>query len=496
MTHTIRVFLCTTLLISGLTILSATQAAPAAAQVCAGCHGPQGQGAGVFPRIAGQPIVYLEKELQFYRSGARPNPMMQAVAAKLSDEEIGALAEYFSKLHPPYVPSAGTLSAPQTARARQLVTAGDWRHGVPACVRCHGPDLAGVAPQIPALAGQPSQYLLATLQLIHDMRAPHYFPLRIMSRVSKGLSETDINAVSGYIAQLKPGEKPQAGRPLHDAAYKFTAQSTENFTPPPETAIPTGPDGDMIWRGRLIFENTRQYAHAYVGNALNCANCHLDRGRLADSAPMWAAYVVYPKYRSKNHKVNTLEERIQDCFRFSMNGRPPPADSPEMVALVDYFHWLATGLPVGITSKGAGYPKLPAPPAPPSIERGAAAYAANCAMCHGDLGEGREARGVRVFPPLWGARSFNWGAGMQGISTAAEFIKANMPYGAGGTLSDQQAWDVAAFVVSHPRPQDPRFTGSVRETRAKYHRKNSYYGRVVNGKLLGAPENSAHPHNR
>ena len=76
---------------------------------------------------------------------------------------------------------------------------------------------------------------------------------------------------------------------------------------------------------------------------------------------------------------------------------------------------------------------------------------------------------------------------MQGISTAAEFIKANMPFGAGETLTNQQAWDVAAFVVSHERPQDPRFTGSVQEIREKYHAKNSYYGRVVNGKLLGAP---------
>ncbi|MDE2461406.1 MAG: c-type cytochrome, partial [Gammaproteobacteria bacterium] len=192
---------------------------------------------------------------------------------------------------------------------------------------------------------------------------------------------------------------------------------------------------------------------------LNCSSCHLDSGRRADSAPMWAAYVAYPKYRSKNHRVNTLEERIQDCFRFSMNGKPPSADSPVMVALVEYFRWLATGLPVGITPKGAGYPPLPAPPQPPDLQRGSAIYAANCAMCHGSNGEGRGARGTQVFPPLWGPESFNRGAGMQRLSTAAAFIKANMPYGAAGLLSDQQVWDVAAFVVSHPRPPDPRLHG-------------------------------------
>lgn len=417
--------------------------------------------------------------------------MMQAVTKNLSDAEIKALADYFSTLHPPFTQSTVALSAVQRARGQQLVTVGDWRHGVPACSRCHGPDLGGVAPVIPALAGQSHQYMTATLQHFQRLNGrPGYFPRVLMSHVSTGLSDADIEAVTGYIAALKQNEKPPLIRPPHDAAYKFTAQSPDNFTPPPESAIPTGPDGDMIWRGRLIFENTRQYAHPYVGNTLNCSSCHLDRGRRADSAPMWAAYVAYPKYRSKNHRVNTLEERIQDCFRFSMNGKPPPNDSPAMVALVEYFRWLATGLPVGITPKGAGYPELSAPSKPPNFERGAAVYAANCSMCHGDDGEGRAARGAQVFPPLWGSRSFNWGAGMERISTAAAFIKANMPYGAGEALTAQQAWDVAAFVVSHPRPQDPRYTGSVETTRKLYHRRDSYYGRVVNGKLLGAPANT------
>ncbi|MBU6421282.1 MAG: c-type cytochrome [Gammaproteobacteria bacterium] len=434
--------------------------APASAQACAACHGAQGQGGGIFPRIAGQPVEFLQNELRFFRSGARPNPMMQPVTKNLSDADIAALAGYFSTLHPPFTPAHVDLSAVERERGQELVTAGDWQHQVPACTSCHGPDLGGTAPLIPALAGQSRQYMsigLRNMQSLHGQA--RYFPLQIMSHVVAGLSDTDITAVTGYIASLQKNEKPTVMRPAHDGAYKFTAQSPNNFTPPPESAIPTGPDGDEIWRGRMIFENTRQYAAQYVGDKLNCSSCHLDNGRRADSAPMWAAYVAYPKYRSKNHRVNTLEERIQDCFRFSMNGKPPSADSPVMVALVEYFRWLATGLPVGITPKGAGYPPLPAPPQPPDLQRGSAIYAANCAMCHGSNGEGRGARGTQVFPPLWGPESFNRGAGMQRLSTAAAFIKANMPYGAAGLLSDQQVWDVAAFVVSHPRPPDPRLHG-------------------------------------
>lgn len=86
---------------------------------------------------------------------------------------------------------------------------------------------------------------------------------------------------------------------------------------------------------------------------------------------MGAAYVAYPEYRGKNRHMNTLEERIQDCFRYSMNGRPPADDSPAMAALLDYFHGLVTGLPVGITPKGAGYPELPTPHESPYILRAA-----------------------------------------------------------------------------------------------------------------------------
>ena len=457
------------------------------APACTGCHGPQGRGGGLFPRIAGQPAGYLQRQLRDFRAGRRDNPMMQPVAARLSDADIAALADYFSSLHPPFTAQTAALPEAAALRGRQLVTAGDWRHGVPACARCHGPDLAGVSPEIPALAGQSPQYMRKALRDFQEKNR-HAPPAMIMSHVSRGLSAADAQAVTAYIAQLKADEHPVAVRPAADADYKFIAQSPQAFTPPPETAIPAGADGSMIWRGLQIFRDTRQYAKAYVGNALNCSSCHLDHGRLAGSAPMWAAFVAYPKYRSKNHQVNTLEARIQGCFRYSMNGTPPPPDSPEMVALTTYFHWLATGLPVGITPRGAGYPRLPAPPLPAGIPRGAVVYAANCAMCHGDDGQGRAARAAQVFPPLWGPESFNWGAGMGGISTAAAFIKANMPYGAGGTLSLQQAWDVAAFVVSRPRPQDPRFTGSVEQTRKQFHPKNSYYGRVVDGRLLGAPD--------
>lgn len=224
------------------------------------------------------------------------------------------------------------------------------------------------------------------------------------------------------------------------------------FTPPDESTIPNSPLGDMIRFGRDVFVDTQRYAKKYVGNGLNCQNCHLDAGRLANSAPLWAAYVAYPAFMAKNRRVDTFAQRLELCFRYSMNGRMPPADDAIVVGLVSYAFWLATGAPVGAHLAGRGFPEVPAPALPPDVKRGADVYRVHCAACHGANGGGLKSGPTYTFPPLWGRDSYNAGAGMHRVPTAAAFIKANMPLGQGGTLTDQQAWDVAAFMNSHPRP--------------------------------------------
>ena len=259
------------------------------------------------------------------------------------------------------------------------------------------------------------------------------------------------------------------------------------FKPPPESSLPEGEYGKVIRLGEQIFTNTGQFAARYVGNDLSCANCHLDAGRKPDSAPLWASFIHYPAYRSKTGQVDTLASRIQGCFQYSMNGKAPPQDDEIMTALQTYAFWLAKGAPVGTPVAGSGYPKLKKPAEAPDYARGETVYAQNCALCHGPDGQGQRSGDQQVFPPLWGARSFNWGAGMHQLGNAAGFIQANMPLGKGGTLTEQQAWDVAMFMNSHERPQDPRFSGSVAETRKKFHDSDdSMYGRTVNGHVLGS----------
>ncbi len=267
------------------------------------------------------------------------------------------------------------------------------------------------------------------------------------------------------------------------------------FLPPARDQLPKKEKmRAMVELGRQIFTDTPTHAPDYVGNSMRCVNCHLDEGRLADSAPMWAAWGRYPRYRGKNDAVNSADMRYAGCFRYSMNGKAPEPGSKVLMALEAYSAWLATGVPHGVDVKGVGYPKVKKPSRGYDRTRGKAVYEKKCALCHGDDGQGQKAAGTHVFPPLWGAESYNWGAGMHRINTAAAFIKANMPYGLPDSLSDQEAWDVAAWINSQPRPQDPRFTGDVAETREKFHSKHpGYYGQEVDGRLLGSPDSVAAP---
>jgi thiosulfate dehydrogenase len=279
------------------------------------------------------------------------------------------------------------------------------------------------------------------------------------------------------------------------AAADGEGEKAKLFTPPDESAIPDDEFGQSVRRGMAIFLDTGTNAHDFVGNDLSCSNCHLDAGRQAYSAPMWAAYPVYPKYRSKNKMVNTMEDRIKGCFTYSMNaqaspsGGPPPYGSDVYRDLQAYFFWMSKGLPTGEKPEGAGFGKIDKPEKEPSRERGEAVFAANCAVCHGADGQGqKDINGKVAFPPLWGPRSYNWGAGMHKVDAAAAFIKHNMPLSQPGKLSTQEAWDVAAFVDSHPRPKDPRQVGdiTVEDGLKKWHHSHDgFYGQTIDGVLLG-----------
>lgn len=216
---------------------------------------------------------------------------------------------------------------------------------------------------------------------------------------------------------------------------------------PADSLIPTGPLGASIRRGRALLTATRESLPAHVGNKLRCVSCHLDDGRRQNGT--WVGvYVRYPQYRARSATVETIEYRVNDCFRRSMNGVALAADGPDMRDIVTYFWFLARDVPVVPVPTSNRLAKWAA--LAPDTTAGARVYATTCARCHGPVGEG-----TAVAPPLWGPQSYNIGAGMSRIRTAAAFIGDNMPFDLPGTLTDQQAIDAAAFVNAQPRPDFP-----------------------------------------
>jgi len=276
-----------------------------------------------------------------------------------------------------------------------------------------------------------------------------------------------------------------------------------SFSPPPASAIPAGPEGEAIKRAIEIFNNTGVKAQPYVGNGLACKNCHLDAGRRAGAAPMWAAWVKFPEFFVRNGKgaITTMTDRIRGCFVNSMNaqdspsGGPPPDGSPIYSDLQMYFAWLAKGAPVGAKLAGEGFPPIGKPAQGYDPGRGKAVFQQYCVSCHGPDGQGaRMPNGTDVYPPLWGPHSYNWNAGMAVIDLAAAFIKANMPYGQSNVLTDQQAWDVAAYIDSQERPKDPTQVGTVQQTAAKnFAGIPTYYGKTIDGHLLGTGSPNSGP---
>ncbi|HJR63700.1 MAG TPA: c-type cytochrome [Gemmatimonadaceae bacterium] len=232
------------------------------------------------------------------------------------------------------------------------------------------------------------------------------------------------------------------------ADAKGLPSRTAAFRVPDESEITDTAFLRSVRRGRALMIATKDSLPRYVGNALRCTSCHMSDGLKENAMPFVGVYAQFPQYRSRSGKVIEMEDRINDCFERSMNGRPLPRDGRDMIDMIAYMSFLSYGVPVGARVQGQGIPRLQ--PLEGDSARGAQVYAANCVVCHGANGEGTVAA-----PPVWGPQSYNIGAGMARLRTAAAFIKQAMPFDRPGSLTDQQAFDVAAYVNSHSRPDLP-----------------------------------------
>ena len=251
----------------------------------------------------------------------------------------------------------------------------------------------------------------------------------------------------------------------------FAQQATpapQIWTVPEVGALPNDANGRLVRRGRDLVAATYAYigpevadrSKRFAGNNLACGNCHLQAGTKKFGIPLFGLYGEFPRHSVRQGREITLEDRFNSCMTRSMNGRPLPGSSPEMRALVAYVKFLSTGVPPGQAVPGLGVGRMPELDRAADPARGKTVYATACLVCHNTDGSGiRRSLPTTdlgyMIPPLWGSDSFNDGAGMARLINAANFIHFNMPHGAdylNPQLTPEQAWDIAAYMLSHPRP--------------------------------------------
>lgn len=222
------------------------------------------------------------------------------------------------------------------------------------------------------------------------------------------------------------------------------------------------PNTAQLVRGRRLNMETKSLLPQHVGNELNCTSCHLNGGTVADGSPYVGISAFFPSYAPRAGRMITLVDRINGCFRRSMNGTPLPVESAEMKAMVAYFDLMKKEAKPEYKVAGHGVGSIDMA-IKPDRDNGRRVYEAQSAACHGNNGEGiKRADGQTIYPPLWGDKSFNIGAGMARTYTAAAFVKRNMPIGfrgkfplGQGGLTDQEAVDVAEYSTHQPRPDFP-----------------------------------------
>ena len=267
----------------------------------------------------------------------------------------------------------------------------------------------------------------------------------------------------GFAVRILPFEYEEIS-----GVTKFEGEGTSTspesvWQAPLLTEVPANREGDLIRYGHELIAHTSVYLGPngkirQISNGMNCQNCHLNGGTVPYGNNYGAVASKYPVFRNRSGSIEGFEKRINDCIERSLNGQKLDPKSKEMSAMVAYMKWLGEDVNSGETPKGFGLLSLPLPETAADPIKGKAVYASYCARCHGEDGEGILADiGLEyTYPPLFGANSFNKGAGLYRLSGFAAFVKANMPFGVTYDtpfLTDEEAWNVAAYVNSMPRPE-------------------------------------------
>ncbi len=237
--------------------------------------------------------------------------------------------------------------------------------------------------------------------------------------------------------------------------YREPVKIEPAIAPPAATAA----YGQQLLREttRLLGPEQPDPAMRYSGNGLDCSSCHLESGASPGTLSLLQTATRYPRFSGRDGGEGDLRDRINGCMQRSMNGKALPRDSVEMIAMENYILGLGQQYRIMSEEKAEAVepPAFAEPQRKASLDDGKIVYEEKCQICHGADGLGlkqtTDLLDGYVFPPLWGPESYNNGAGMTRVLTAARFIKARMPLGM-PDLSDDEAYDVSAYINAQPRP--------------------------------------------
>lgn len=240
-------------------------------------------------------------------------------------------------------------------------------------------------------------------------------------------------------------------------------QENTNWIAPDPNQIPATPEGELIRYGRDLIVNTSVYLGpkgkvAAISNGMNCQNCHLEAGTRFLGNNYGGVFSTYPKFRERSGTIENIYKRVNDCIERSLAGkRGLDTNSREMQAFYAYIKWLGNDVPKGIRPAGTGIADISFSQRAADPSKGKELYLMKCQRCHGTEGGGllRPDSIGYIYPPLWGDHSYSTAAGLYRLSRLAGYIKFNMPFDAVSGVShltDEEAWDLAAFVNSQSRP--------------------------------------------
>jgi thiosulfate dehydrogenase len=242
-----------------------------------------------------------------------------------------------------------------------------------------------------------------------------------------------------------------------------SADTVEYWSAPDPGSISDPEKKKLVEYGQELIAHTSIYlgpngSVAQMTNGMNCQNCHLDAGTRVFGNNYGSVASTYPKFRARSGSNEDIYKRVNDCFERSLNGKPLDTLSREMQAIKSYIEFLGSNVEKGTTAYGSGLKELAFLDRACDPAKGKDVYIAKCQSCHQADGSGQAKDGINeyLYPPLWGENSYNEGAGLYRISNFARYVKYNMPLGAthaNPQLTDEEAWDLAAFVNSQPHPK-------------------------------------------